>query len=51
MQWMSEISAPSDAEFNRGYEKIAAGLDRSPNVAGWRSAFSQWDDLRRTWKS
>jgi len=51
MQWMSEISAPSDAEFTAGYEQIAAGLDRAPNVAGWRSAFGQWDDLRRTWKS
>lgn len=48
---ISDISAPSDAEFTAGYDKIAAGLDRSPNVAGWRAAFTQWDDLRRTWKS
>ncbi|GAC1545297.1 MAG: M3 family oligoendopeptidase [Vulcanimicrobiaceae bacterium] len=51
MQWMSEISAPTDAEFTAGYARIAAGLERAPNVAGWRAAFGQWDDLRRTWKS
>ncbi len=51
MQSLSELRAPSDAEFTARHARIAAGLDRSPNVAGWRSAFSEWDDLRRTWKS
>ena len=48
---LSDISAPSDAGFIAAYDTIAAGLDRAPNVAGWRDAFAQWDDLRRTWKS
>jgi len=51
MQWMSEIAAPSDAELTAGYERIAAGLEREPNAAGWRDAFTGWDDLRRTWRS
>ncbi len=51
MQWMSDISAPSDAEFTARYDRIAAGLAAGRNVAGWRSAFDEWDGLRRTWKS
>ncbi|GAC1308598.1 MAG: M3 family oligoendopeptidase [Vulcanimicrobiaceae bacterium] len=51
MLWMSEIAAPSDADLTAGYERIAADLDRAPNVAGWRDAFGRWDDMRRAWKS
>ncbi len=51
MHWMSDISAPTNAEFTAQYERIAAGMERTPNAAAWRAAFGEWDDLRRTWKS
>ena len=51
MQWMVEISAPSNDVFSERYARIAAGLEASPSVANWRAAFEDWDDLRRTWKS
>ncbi|GAC1476488.1 MAG: M3 family oligoendopeptidase [Vulcanimicrobiaceae bacterium] len=51
MQWMADLSAPSDAEFTARYDRIAANVASGLNVAGWRAAFDEWDELRRTWKS
>jgi oligoendopeptidase F len=51
MQWMADISAPSDAALAATYARINANLDAAPSVAGWRASFDQWDGTRRTWKS
>ncbi len=51
MQWMTEISAPTDADVVAGYERISSGLAGEPNVAGWCAAFDDWDGVRRTWKT
>ena len=51
MQWMADISAPSDAALAETYARINANLDGTPNVAGWRASFDAWDGARRTWKS
>jgi len=51
MQWMADISAPSDATLAETYARINANLDAAPSVAGWRASFDRWDGARRTWKS
>jgi M3 family oligoendopeptidase len=51
MEWTQGITAPSEAELADQYAGIAAALAGAGSSAAWRDGFTQWDGLRRRWKS
>jgi M3 family oligoendopeptidase len=50
VDWISAELPPERALTER-YGRIEAALDERDTPAGWRAAFSDWDQLRREWHS
>jgi M3 family oligoendopeptidase len=50
MDWLS-AELPGERALDERYARIEAALDERDTAAGWRAAFSDWDALRREWRS